>query len=91
MRVFGLYLVLALGWLLPAPAQAQYGGVVLRCESREFRDNYCPANTRGGVALVRQISRNPCYEGETWGYDRRGIWVTAGCDAEFRVGRRLRR
>jgi len=86
MRVSGLYFLLALGWLLPVPARAQYGGTVLRCESREFRDNYCPANTRGGVALVRQISRNPCYEGETWGYDRRGIWVTAGCDAEFQLG-----
>jgi len=85
MRVVALSLLLALGWLAPAPAQAQYGGALVRCKSAEFRDNYCPANTRGGVVLVRQISRNPCYEGETWGYDRRGIWVTGGCDAEFQV------
>ncbi|MCE3004389.1 MAG: DUF3011 domain-containing protein [Xanthomonadaceae bacterium] len=67
------------------PALAQYGGVV-RCESRDFRDNYCPVNTRGGVRLLRQISRSDCWEGETWGYDRRGIWVTQGCAAEFEVG-----
>ncbi len=68
-----------------APAAAQYGGV-LRCESRDFRDNYCPVNTRGGVRLLQQVSRADCWEGETWGYDRRGIWVTQGCAADFEVG-----
>jgi hypothetical protein len=67
------------------PAAAQGGGVV-RCESRDYRDNYCPVNTRGGVRLLRQVSRSPCWEGETWGYDRRGIWVTQGCAADFEIG-----
>jgi hypothetical protein len=72
-------------WGVPLPAAAQYGGVV-RCESRDYRDNYCPANTRGGVRLLRQLSRAACWEGESWGYDRRGIWVTQGCAGEFEVG-----
>ncbi len=71
-------------------ADAQYygggGGYVIRCESRDYNDNYCPVNTRGGVRIVNQISRTPCDEGETWGYDRRGIWVTAGCKADFEIG-----
>jgi hypothetical protein len=70
---------------VPRPASAQYGGVV-RCESRDYRDNYCPVNTRGGVRLLRQTSRADCFEGETWGFDRRGIWVTQGCAADFEVG-----
>jgi hypothetical protein len=68
-----------------APAEAQRGGVI-RCESRDYRDNYCPVNTRGGVRMLRQLSRAACWEGESWGYDRRGIWVTQGCEAEFEVG-----
>ena len=36
--------------------------------------------------MTRQISGSPCREGETWGYDNRGIWVDRGCRAEFQVG-----
>lgn len=39
--------------------------------------------TRGGVVLVRQLSRGACIEGRTWGWDRRGVWVTEGCRGEF--------
>lgn len=67
---------------------AQRDAYVLRCESRDYRDNYCPANTRGGVRLLRQVSRAPCWEGESWGYDRRGIWVSEGCAADFEIGGR---
>lgn len=64
-----------------APAQDR-----IHCSSREFRDNYCPADTRAGVEIVRQTSRAPCEEGRSWGYDRRGVWVTGGCEGEFLVG-----
>jgi len=73
-------------WAASGEAQAQsYGGLV-RCESRGYSDNYCPVNTRGGVRLLRKFSRSECWEGESWGYDRRGIWVTQGCGAEFEIG-----
>ncbi|HVF34023.1 MAG TPA: DUF3011 domain-containing protein [Candidatus Saccharimonadia bacterium] len=68
-----------------APAQER-----IHCSSREFRDNYCPADTRAGVEIIRQTSRAPCEEGRSWGYDRRGVWVTGGCEAEFLVGARRR-
>lgn len=72
---------------LVAPVRAQhYDRGVILCESIDFRDNYCPVNTRGGVRLLRQVSKSHCYEGETWGYDRRGIWVTQGCAGEFEIG-----
>ena len=82
----GMALACAMAWIA-GPAAAQGRGVaVVRCESFDFRDNYCPVDTRGGVRLVRQRSRSPCIEGETWGFDRRGIWVSGGCEGEFELG-----
>lgn len=60
-------------------------GYVLRCESRDHGYTQCPVRIRGGVELQRQLSDSYCEEGETWGYDRRGIWVDGGCRAEFVV------
>lgn len=57
----------------------------IRCESNNGRSNHCPANTRRGVELVRQLSRSPCIRGQNWGWNERGIWVSGGCRAEFRV------
>ena len=56
---------------------------IVLCESDSQRTRYCDVDTRGGVRLVKQHSRAPCIEGRTWGYDRRGVWVSAGCRAEF--------
>ena len=61
-----------------------YGGQVFRCESSDNRVRECAANTRGGVQLVRQLSRAACIQGRSWGYSRSGIWVSEGCRAEFR-------
>lgn len=63
-----------------------YGGArTFRCESRNGRVEHCAVSTRGGVRLVRQLSRGPCVQGSTWGYDRGGVWVAQGCRAEFEV------
>jgi hypothetical protein len=62
------------------------GGVILlRCESHDGRNVHCPADTRGGVRLEHRLSRAACVYGESWGYDRHGIWVDDGCRAEFSV------
>jgi hypothetical protein len=63
-------------------------GQTVRCESEHFNYNRCPVDTRGEVRLVRQLSDAPCRRGETWGYDRRGIWVDEGCAGEFQISRR---
>lgn len=62
------------------------GGATLRCESNDNRMQRCPADTRGGVRIGRQLSDSACIRGRTWGYDRQGIWVNQGCRAEFIVG-----
>jgi hypothetical protein len=56
------------------------------CASDDMRRNSCPVYTGGGVRLVRQRSGSPCIFGQTWGYDKRGIWVDRGCRADFEIG-----
>lgn len=68
------------------PAAEPYPGNqsgVVRCESTKGRPRECSADTRGGVRLVRQLSRTPCVEGETWGVREGEIWVKKGCRADF--------
>ncbi len=57
----------------------------VRCESQDGREHHCPADTRGGVTVLRQLSRSTCEEGRTWGFDSAGIWVGQGCRADFSV------
>ena len=59
---------------------------VVRCESNDGRNRTCPMDTRGGVQLVRKISKGACIEGRDWGYNRNGVWVADGCRADFRSG-----
>jgi Protein of unknown function (DUF3011) len=61
------------------------GGQTITCSSDNMRRNYCAADTRRGVQLVRQRSDARCTQGYSWGYDRRGIWVDRGCRADFVV------
>ena len=70
-----------------AQTQGSAGGQVITCSSQGHDHTYCAADTSGGVTLVQQLSHSGCWENDTWGYDRRGIWVANGCRAEFRLGR----
>ena len=63
----------------------QQAGTVIRCESHDQRQAYCALPFRGRVRLVNQVSRAACTEGYSWGYDRRGVWVSQGCRADFQV------
>ncbi len=56
------------------------------CASDDGRRHYCGVNTSGGVRMVNQRSGSPCIQGQTWGYDRAGIWVDRGCRADFVLG-----
>jgi hypothetical protein len=82
-RAAGALAVAALALLAPgAPAEA---GTV-KVESKEMQRTYRRTSTRGGVRLVKQLSREACVEGVSWGFDRDGIWVDKGCRAEFETG-----
>src|SRR5262245_33982201 len=58
----------------------------IRCESNNYRYRFCAADTDNRVRLDREISRRNCVLWNTWGYDKRGVWVDRGCRAEFTVG-----
>ncbi|HUR80451.1 MAG TPA: DUF3011 domain-containing protein [Thermoanaerobaculia bacterium] len=53
------------------------------CESKNNTRSVCAVDTSMGIAVVRQVSDAPCVLNKTYGYDSNGIWVTAGCRAEF--------
>jgi hypothetical protein len=57
----------------------------IRCDSVSYGRKYCPANTRGGVRLIRQVGESACTQGSSWDYDNGGVWVDKGCQGEFEV------
>jgi hypothetical protein len=59
---------------------------VIRCSSHGYQQEYCRADTRGGVRLQRQVSSSACLRGRTWGFDGGGVWVSDGCQGDFVVG-----
>jgi hypothetical protein len=66
-----------------------YGGNLVRCESRDNRSKSCALSVGRNqyVRLLRQLSKSPCIENQSWGQSRNGVWVTRGCRAEFVVAR----
>lgn len=62
-------------------------GKVLRCESRAMETVFCKADTRAGVQMLRQLSKTACLENKTWRSKSGGIEVTAGCRADFNLGK----
>lgn len=68
------------------PSQAMK---MLVCESHGSTRTYCRADAQFGVRLMREMSRDNCVVNETWGADRKGVWVSNGCRAEFAVKTRL--
>jgi hypothetical protein len=66
-------------------AQQAAADYTLTCESNSGQTRYCPVNSDGKVYLQTQLSRSGCYEGQSWGYYDRSVWVSNGCRATFRV------
>jgi hypothetical protein len=72
-----------------APGQPGYGGGPrITCSSNDMRRNWCDIGRARDAQLVRQISGSACIRDNTWGIDRRGLWVDKGCRAEFVLGGR---
>lgn len=59
----------------------------ITCSSDDGGKNYCSIGGAdpNNVVMTRQISDSRCSQGDTWGVDRRGLWVDRGCRAEFQV------
>lgn len=71
--------------LAPAPASAQrfHEAQTIECSSRNFQFTRCDAPWYD-ARLVQQTSETRCDRGRTWGVDRQGLWVSAGCAGVFR-------
>jgi hypothetical protein len=85
--VYALLAALVCPAVFVAPVRAQGPrDEIVRCESGWFGSyKRCNLPTFGGVELMREFSNRRCERGDTWGWDREGIWVDDGCRAEFRV------
>lgn len=66
------------------PVHAGNHKKTITCDSPDFQRERCNIDNKG-VQLKRQLSMSSCREGRDWGYDRRGIWVDNGCEAQFEV------
>lgn len=75
------------GWR-PGPGWDQRFTVT--CGSPQHRYAFCAVDVgaRGRVMLQRQTSDARCVEGQTWGWNRAGVWVDRGCGAAFMIDRR---
>src|SRR5206468_6099494 len=75
----------------PTTTSAIHAGLVaapdtVACASTAGDRKACPANTSGGVALLKSTGAAPCLLGKSWGYDDTGVWVADGCSGVFIVG-----
>lgn len=59
--------------------------LIISCDSTKNKYRRCPARIQNRVELVRQKSKSACRFNKSWGYDRRGVWVSKGCRAEFAI------
>jgi Protein of unknown function (DUF3011) len=82
--LLGLAVFLAALSIAPSPAKAAFQpGPRITCSSNDGRRNWCDIGGRRDVRMIRQISGSACIRDNTWGVDRRGLWVDRGCRAEF--------
>jgi hypothetical protein len=61
-------------------------GQRVTCASAGNARTECPADTRYGVKLIRQLSTVRCIQNTTWGTSEGTLWVDRGCRGEFEIG-----
>ena len=66
------------GEVTPTPNRAR-----VTCQSKNDREQFCPAGIGGDVRVIRNISDTRCVEGRNWRWTRDGVRVWSGCRAEF--------
>lgn len=76
------------GWQPPPNWNQRF---TVSCGSPQHRYAFCQVDvgSRGRVYLQQQTSNASCVEGQTWGWNRAGVWVDRGCGANFVVDRRF--
>ncbi len=70
----------------PSPPSSDIGQAYsLTCSSDKGQRKECRLRSRGEVRLERQLSRNPCVEGRSWGQSDTTLWVSDGCRGRFLI------
>src|SRR5207342_3346469 len=67
-----------------SPASGQYvtsGGKLVHCVATGTDRVYC-GDGKSRYVIAGSVDAR-CVEGQTWGFDDRGVWVTNGCVADF--------
>jgi hypothetical protein len=57
---------------------------VIRCDSTRDGRTYC-RNESNGIVRLNRTYGGRCTEGQTWGSDGQGIWVSGDCAASFNI------
>ena len=76
-------------WFGPTPdasAQDRTNIETIVCGSQNYARNTC--RVPGRIVSVEprgQLSVSPCRRGESWGVERRSVWVDRGCQAIFEI------
>ncbi|MFY9804653.1 MAG: DUF3011 domain-containing protein [Candidatus Acidiferrales bacterium] len=81
--IYAIFATVLLVLAVPGRCSAQN---TVTCASNDGGRQYCAADTRAGVRLLRQNSQSPCVQNQTWGFDGRNVWVDRGCRAVFQLG-----
>jgi hypothetical protein len=84
------FLIALLATLLPpvvAAPQVSATAQSVTCESNDGNRQYCGNYDPRQVKMQRQISQSVCAYNQSWGVDRRGLWVDRGCRAIFSISR----
>jgi hypothetical protein len=77
--------LIALFVMTGALALAQDNNVIT-CSSNDGQLHSCRVNSDQPIHFIRQRSDAQCVEGQSYGINRGGVWVTNGCRADFGVG-----
>lgn len=72
--------------LLAAGFSSSASAKDITCKSNNYKYRHCKADTASGVRLKKVKSKAPCVKDQSWGWDRNGVWVDKGCEAEFELG-----
>ena len=66
----------------PGPVYSNVAGQLIRCDSTGGGRTYC-RNVAHRRYTLHDVREGNCVEGETWGIDANGLWVSGECHGDF--------
>lgn len=66
----------------PSPVYSNVSGKLIRCDAVGGGRTYC-RNVANRHYLLKETREGKCVEGESWGMDDKGLWVSGDCHGDF--------